>query len=255
MIDLHNHLLPGIDDGAKEKNTTIKMLQIASEDGIKKIIATPHFYKGYYENNYEDVSKLVDEVNRLAKEENIDVTIFPGQEVFLDKDTVELYKMGIIKGLADSKYMLIELPMNNIPKNALDTIYELKIQGVIPVIAHPERYNYIIEKPSKINDFIAEGCLFQINSGSITGVFGSKIRKTSELLIRHGICNFIASDAHSIGSRSPRIEGAIEIVKELDSELADKIITNSENLLNNHKIQSNAEKIKEKKGLFSIFSR
>lgn len=255
MIDLHSHVLPGIDDGAKDIKTTLEMLEIAVEDGIKKIIATPHYYKGYYENNYEDICKLTNQVNCITKEKALDITVIPGQEIFLDKHTLEMYRQGTIKGIGGTKYMLIELPMENMPKDALDIIYELKIEGIKPIVAHPERYNYIIESPSKINDFIREGCLFQINSGSIKGIFGKKIKKTSEILIQNGICDFIASDAHTTGSRSPRVKDALEQLRSLNISLVDNIKNNSEKLLKNLEINSQAHSIKEKRRLFGFFKR
>jgi Capsular polysaccharide biosynthesis protein len=255
MIDIHSHVLPGIDDGAKEIDMTLNMLQIAVSNGTHQIVATPHYRTGYYENNYEDVNKIVGEVNNIIRAKDMDIKVILGQEIFLDNHTVEMYKKGIIGCIENTQYMLVELPMDVMPKNAIDIIYELKLKGVKPIIAHPERYNYIIEKTSMINDFIEEGCLFQINAGSITGVFGKKVQKTSEILMQQGVCNFIASDAHSTGRRCPGIKEAFEIVKALDRDLAEDIMNNGKILLDNKKIFLNAEKIKEKKGLFSFLKR
>lgn len=255
MIDLHSHILPGIDDGAKEMAVTMEMLQIAVKDGTKRIVATPHFYTGYYENTYEDVYKLVKGINVKAKEKEIDIDVVSGQEIFLDKHTLEFYKQGTIRGIDETKYMLIELSMESMPKDALNIIYELRIEGVAPIIAHPERYNYIVEKPSRINEFIEEGCFFQINSGSISGMFGKRIQKISQMFIQHGVCDFIASDAHSNGMRSPKMKETLEQVESLNHVLYENVIDNAEKLLNNSEIYSRAEKIKEKKGLFSFFKR
>lgn len=250
MIDLHSHILPGIDDGAKDMDMALNMLKIAVKDGTKKIVATPHFYRGRYPNAYNDVYKLVEQVNDAAKENNLDIKIYPGQEIFLDKQIIEDYKKGIIKGIGDTRYMLIELPMDKAPKETFDILYELKLQGVVTVIAHPERYAYIIEKPSKINEFIDEGVLFQINSGSIKGIFGKQIQKTAEVLIKHRACNFIASDAHSTGGRAPVIKEALDAVNGIDRELYKDIINNGEKLLENSNISLGAERVKEKRSIF-----
>jgi protein-tyrosine phosphatase len=252
LIDIHSHILPAIDDGAKNIEKTLQMLQIASDDGIKKIVATPHFYRGYYENKYIDICKLVEEVNIKVKEKQISVEIFPGQEVFLDTHTLDLFREGIIKGINGTRYMLIEFPMDTMPKSALDIIYELRVLGMVPIIAHPERYRYIIEKPSLINNFIDENCLFQINSGSIQGIFGRSVQKTSEILITHGICNFIASDAHSTKTRVPKIKEALEIVADLNSALKVVLTENTDKLLRDEQIMLATEKIKEKKSIFSF---
>ncbi|MCH5138136.1 exopolysaccharide biosynthesis protein [Clostridiaceae bacterium UIB06] len=253
LIDIHSHILPAIDDGAKNIEKTLEMLQIASDNGIKKIVATPHFYRGYYENKYIDICKLVEEVNAKVKEKQINVEIFPGQEVFLDTHTLGLFKEGIIQGINGTRYMLIELPMDTMPKNALDIIYELRVLGIVPIIAHPERYVYIMEKPSLINNFIDENCLFQINSGSIQGIFGKSVQKTSEILLSHSVCSFIASDAHSTKTRVPKIEEALERTGNLNSTLKVSLIENMGKLLSDEQILSTAEKVKEKKSIFSFF--
>lgn len=255
MIDLHSHILPGIDDGAKDMDMTLNMLKIAARDGTKKIVATPHFYRGYYLNAYDDIVNLVKQVNHKAKESNLDIEIYPGQEIFLNKKVIEDYKQGIIKGIGGTKYMLIELPMDKMPKETFDMLYELRIQGVVTVIAHPERYVYIMEKPSRINEFINEGCLFQINSGSIKGIFGKKIQKTAETLIKHRVCNFIASDAHTTRLRAPVIKEALDIVNGMDEELYKDMISNGQKLLDDLSISSRAEKINEKRSIFGFLKR
>lgn len=255
MIDIHSHVLPGLDDGAKELDTTLNMLQIAIDSGTEKIVATPHYRTGYFENSYESIKKAVDEVNAVVKDKAMDIEVVLGQEIFLDNHTMENYKKEIIGCIGNTEYMLIELSMDVLPKNAIDIIYELKLKGIKPIIAHPERYNYIIEKPSIINGFIEEECLFQINGGSITGVFGKRVQKTSEILIQHGICSFIASDAHSPGRRCPGIKEAFNVLEGLDKDLARDVMNNGQILINNEKIHLNAEKIREKKSLFSFFKR
>lgn len=255
MVDIHSHVLPGIDDGAKDIDMSLEMLKIAVNSGIRQIIATPHYCRGYYENKYEDVCRLVDEVSSISYKNGIDIDIIPGQEIFLDGHTLELYREGIIRGIAETRYMLIELHMNAMPKDALDIIYELKIQGVKPIIAHPERYTYIQEKPWIINEFIEEDCLFQINGTSIKGVFGKVIQKTAEILIQHRICDFIASDAHTLRRRAPIIGDALELTKELNLALVQDVLNNTDKLLNNEDIYSRAENIKEKRKLFSFFKR
>lgn len=252
MVDIHSHVLPGIDDGAKDMEMSLEMLRIAASSGIKKIIATPHYYRGYYENKYEDVYRLAGEVRNIAYKSGIDIEIIPGQEVLLDKYTLQLYREGIIRGIAGTKYILIELPMNAISKDTLDIIYELKIEGVRPIIVHPERYMYIQEKPSTINQFIEEGCLFQINGPSIKGIFGRSVQKTAEILIQHGVCDFIASDAHTVRRRSPIISDALELTKRLNLALVQDILNNADKLLNNEDIHSRAQNIKEKRSFFNF---
>lgn len=255
MIDIHCHIIPGIDDGAKNLDTSIEMLRIAEKDGIKKIIATPHFYRGRYENHYCDIKEKVLELNKEAKLRGINVEIFPGQEIFLDKYTIDYYKKGIIKGLNDSKYLLVETDMLKMPRDTLDIIYELKLLGAKPIIAHPERYEYIIENLTELNKFIEEGCALQLNAGSFLGIFGKKVKKTAEKIIKNGVGDFIASDAHSTGIRKPNLSNAYEIIEKLNFRKSEQLRENSINMHEKKEIMCRNCKIREKKRFFDILSR
>ncbi|MCH3965050.1 MAG: exopolysaccharide biosynthesis protein [Clostridium sp.] len=255
MIDMHIHLLPGIDDGSKSMEETEKMLEIIRDDGIAEVIVTPHFYRGYYENNHEDVVKLTEEVNRLSVNRGIGVKLYPGQEVFLDSHSIEEYEKGHIAALAGTDYMLVEFSMEKMPHGGFDIIYELKIRGIRPIMAHPERYRYIIENPENINEFIDEGCLIQINAGSICGKFGSRVKKTADILVKNGICSFIGSDAHSSSSRRPGLSEAMEIAGAIDSKIAKTAGDNALKLLANEHIDLCSGRVKIKKGFFSFFRK
>ncbi|KOA20586.1 tyrosine-protein phosphatase YwqE [Clostridium homopropionicum DSM 5847] len=255
MIDIHCHILPGIDDGAKDMEMSLEMLRIAEEDGIKKIIATPHFYRGYFENQYKDIEKSVEELNKAAKENNINVEVLPGQEIFLDNHTLQDYKEGAINCLNYSGYMLIELPNKEIPKYTFDIIYELRLLGVKTIIAHPERY-YFVEKDIKIlNRFIEEGCLFQLNATSLNGTFGKKIQKTAINLMKNGLCNFVASDAHSTTRRIPKLKSTLMEIKHQNKQIYEKVINNANNLSNRTESLYSNRKIKENKELLARFKR
>jgi protein-tyrosine phosphatase len=151
--------------------------------------------------------------------------------------------------------MLVELPFDNLENTTLDVIYELRLLGVIPIIAHPERYSYIIEKTSSINQLITEGCLFQINSGNIEGTINKQAKKTADTLIKHGICDFIGSDIHRISNRYYRIISAYEKVTKTNSKLGERIMDNMQKLIENISIEHVSEKIKEKRSIFSITSK
>lgn len=255
MIDIHSHILPKLDDGAKDLDTTIEMLKIAAMEGTKKIIATPHYYRGYYENHYNDIVAEVNNLNKIAMENKIDIEILPGQEVFLDKHILGDHKSEKIKGLNDTKYLLVELPFDKLPDYAMDTIYELRLMGLTPILAHPERYKYIIDKISNINQFAKEGCLFQINTGSITGVFGKSVEKTAESLLKNGMGNFVASDCHTTNKRCPGLKKSYDIVRKMDKKIVNKMKENVENVIENEEICNNYQLFEEKKSIFSFFSR
>lgn len=252
MIDTHCHILPAIDDGASDLETSIEMLKIAEKSGIKKIITTPHFITNRFENNFQSVLEHVQKLNVEVKGNNITVELFPGQEVMADKYTLSLYKQGVLGGLNNSKYMLIEFPMDVLPDDALDIIYELKLLGIKPIIAHPERYLYVQENLTDMNKFLAEKCLFQINATSITGLFGKKVKETTIKLIENGACQFIASDAHSTGKRCPDIVDAMQFVKQNYNEVYSKVQKNAQCVLENEPIEFHIKKFEEKKGFFSF---
>lgn len=255
MIDIHCHIVPGIDDGSGNLGTSLKMLEIAEKSGLSTIITTPHYIKNRFENSFKSIVQAVEELNKEISKNNIQVQLLPGQEVMVDKYTLDLYKQGELGCLNNSQYMLIEFPMDVLPEDALDIIYELKLLRIKPIIAHPERYMYLQEKLTGVNKFIEEKCLFQINAASITGLFGKKVSETAIKLIENGVCQFIASDAHSAGGRSPDISKAMSLIKHDYNEVYKTIQRNARAVLENDAIEYNVKKIQEKKGFFSFIHK
>ena len=139
MIDIHSHILPGIDDGAGDAEAALGMARIALKDGISKMIATPHFIPGEIENTAEAVHNKCLEFKRLLAAEGIGLEIFPGTEVFITPDTPELIEGGGVCTLAGSRYVLLELPMMSVPGYTGEVLYRLQLNGYIPIIAHPEQ--------------------------------------------------------------------------------------------------------------------
>jgi protein-tyrosine phosphatase len=255
MIDLHCHIVPGIDDGPDTLEASLRMMRIAEEDGIKTIIATPHYYRGRFEAEAQRVKALIEELKLSAEKENIGVDIIQGNEVLLDREIIRLYKEGEISTLGDSRYLLIEFPFEGPPDYALDMIYELRLLGIVPIIAHPERYVSFIKKTSLLNEYIREGCLLQLNGGSLSGFFGGAVQRTSETLLRHGAISFIGSDAHTPRSRTPELKKSFDIIGKNYGKYKEKLINNVEKLAKNHEIVTSSEEIKVKRSIFGIFNR
>lgn len=254
MIDIHCHIISGIDDGSKDMDCSIEMAKMAYEDGTKKIIATPHFYAGRYENSFETIENNLAILNKELKSRNIDLDIFPGQEVFLEKNLLNLYKDRTLNTLNKSKYMLIETEFIKYPKEHIELIYELKVQGITTIIAHPERYAYAHKNLEILNDFIEEGCLFQLSAGSILGLYGKDCEKTSKALIENGLCDFVASDAHGIGKRNPKLGECYRFMEQNYKEVYYDISKNAEDLIEGREIEKYHKKIKnKKKSFFSFF--
>lgn len=256
MIDIHSHIIPKIDDGSKSTEMTLEMLKIAERENTKKIVATPHYFKGYFTTLYEDVVKHVDELRNLAKDNKINIDIYHGQEVYFFDYMVKELEEGKIGTINNSRYMLIEFPMRHFDKNIMEVLYELQIRGITPVIAHPERYRYFSEKPSGINKLIDEGYLFQMNGGSIIGNFGKDVKKNSEIFLENGIYSFIGSDAHSLDRRNPGLSKIIDtITSKYDENHVCRFNNNGMKLIDNEELSFEGERIKEKKGFFSFLKR
>lgn len=252
MIDIHSHILPGIDDGSKKISMTLDMIKRASVDGTTDIVATPHYRKGYFYVPYKEVKEIATNINKLVKSEGIDCNIHYGQEVYYSESIIEDLENGEIGTINGGKYMLVEFPMRRVPEEAIDYMYELKLRGITPIIAHPERYKDFMNDITKINEFINEGCLFQMNAGSILGEFGSEVKKCAEKLVKHRIYNFIGSDAHNDTSRKTGIFDALYSISKMDKDLEKNIRESSIRLLNNDYVEFIGNEIKKKK-LFSIF--
>lgn len=256
MVDLHSHLIWGIDDGSKSKEMTINMLRQAVEGGTKKLVFTPHYLPGYYEVPIIEVREKAKEISLLTKEEGLDIEIYCGQEVYFTENMLEYLENELIGTINESRYMLIEFNMRNFSvKEVIDILYEIQLKGIVPVIAHPERYHKFIKNPSLINEFIKEGFLFQLNLGSITGDFGKEVKKTAEVFLKNKIYSFLGSDAHRDEKRNPDMSIGIEILKAMDNNYFSYLRASGEELLNNDEIIFIGNLIKEKKGLLSIFGK
>lgn len=255
MIDVHSHILPGIDDGSKDLDMTIDMITNAVDDGTTGIVATPHYCFDYGSTIYKDVIEYVEKLNQLIKKKGIDLKVYCGQEVYIYEETIKDLENGVIGTINNSRYMLIEWGLHELPDDLFDIIYELQIRNIVPVIAHIERYRFIIEDNTLIDKFIDEGCLFQLNTGSITGIFGSSVKKTAKILIEKGIYSFIGSDAHSCGRRCTGINTAINMCEKIKPGYRCELLNNAVKLINDEEILFNGEKIniKKKKSLFSFF--
>lgn len=256
MIDIHCHVLFDADDGAQNIDTSIEMCRIASDDGVEAIIATPHFIVG--ENNEKNILEKVNQLNEGLKEKEIDIKIYPGNEIFVDYNMQDNLSQGECFSLNNSRYVLVEFPMIEIPKFSSDALYELQIKGCVPVIAHPERNRAFQDKFDHLYELVSSGCLVQMNSSSITGVHGDIVKKTALTFLRHNLVHFIASDAHSAGRRGPMLTPSRRIVEAIIDEAAvnDLYYNNPKKVIKNEHIEIKEPIPLKKKRLFQkLFSR
>lgn len=214
MIDIHCHILPGIDDGAATIEDSVVMARAAVQEGITTIIATPHHKNNKFSNPKSSILTKVNDLNTVLKQENIPLTILPGQEVRIYGEVLEDYYKEEILTLNHTKYLFIEFPSSSVPRYAERLLYELQTEGIIPIIVHPERNKELQEKPDLLYQFVKNGALTQVTASSVAGYFGKNVKKFSEQLIEHNLTHFLASDAHNLRNRSFKIVEAYSVIEE-----------------------------------------
>ncbi|RJQ49664.1 MAG: hypothetical protein C4530_22985 [Desulfobacteraceae bacterium] len=220
MIDLHSHILPDIDDGPEEIEESIEMARIAFSDGIRAMVATPHTLNSVYINRYAKILHHVEGLRDELAREKIGLEIYPGADVHLcvglfekvrDQDAATIGGKG--------KYMLVEFPHQSIPDWHGSELFKLKINGITPIITHPERNSVFQQQETYASELIRMGCLLQITAMSITGDFGREAMECAHRLLINRQAHVIASDAHSSGNRPPILSQAVGIAARiLESE-------------------------------------
>ncbi len=206
MIDIHCHILPGIDDGPADAADSVAMARIAAADGIRSIVATPHFSYGEGPD-IETIELARRALEERLKEEGVPVGLVCGADVRLTYELLEGTEKGDLPTINGSRYFLLELP-EIIPPNLDNFLHAAGIGGFVPIITHPERNYSFLSSPRKMDGLREAGALIQITAMSITGEFGMKIRGLSEALIRKGLVDFVATDAHGTGHRRPLLSAA-----------------------------------------------
>jgi protein-tyrosine phosphatase len=234
MIDIHTHILPGIDDGAEDLEESLLMARFAVAEGIHTIIATPHHANGRYDNPAAVVQQKLAELNAALREERIPLTVHAGQEIRVYSDLIEDYHAGHAISLHQSQYILLELPSGEVPSDMEDLLHELQVRRLVPIIAHPERNLEIASKPSILAELVEMGFLSQVTSHSINGLFGRKIQKLSLELCKKKLIHFVSSDAHNMTNRSFGLSAAyLQIRGELGVEQMQYYMNNAERLYRN----------------------
>ncbi len=238
MIDIHCHILPGVDDGSKSLEESIKMAQIASEQGIRKIVNTSHYHPEFDYIKGQELLQEKDKFNEVLKQNNIDIEVLIGNEIYYSNDLIKKLDDLDFFTINDSKYILIEAPPTDFPKDLCNTVIELKEKGYIAILAHVERYIEVQENIELIYDAINAGAIIQINSLSILGKSGKELQKTCGELISRNMVHVVGTDAHSSRRRSPIFLDAYKYIQEKYSkDIADDLfINNSSCIINNEKL-------------------
>ena len=215
FVDIHCHLAPGIDDGAKSWDECLTMAKMAAADGISTVVITPHQLGNFSHNSGDAIRSLAAEVQEFLRGHNVPLQILPGADVRIEAGMVGRIRRGEVLSLADRRrHVLLELPHElYLP---LDTLLaELNSARMVGILSHPERNAGILAQPAILPPLVDAGCLLQVTAGSLLGAFGPKLQKFSEQLILEGLVHFISTDAHGTKSRRPLMRKAFERVAEL----------------------------------------
>jgi len=214
MIDAHFHCLPGIDDGPRDWKEAVALCRAAAAQGTTSVIATPHVLRDRWLNEDPAVrDRLILKLNALLAGKP---SVLAGCEYYLSSDAIEQVergRSGPLTGLNRSRYLLLEFPAGLVPRRTEAIFHELSLLEVTPVIAHPERSRFLAEDPSRLEDLVARGAVVQITAGSLLGDFGEGPREACEEFFRRGLVHLVASDAHSLDRRPPRLSAARDRVR------------------------------------------
>ena len=259
MIDIHNHVLHGLDDGAETLEESVEMCRISFDDGVRTIVATPHTLNSVYENKRSTILAKVQELNAVIDGEflytpspflqsgvssatrrptgtgtkldnptnQVNLKIVPGADVHFSEEVLSPQYRDEIMTVADGgKFLLLEFPSQGIPFETETILFELMVRGVIPIITHPERNLEIAHSSKRYSHMVERGCLGQISAASLTGGFGRNARQAAEKLLRKNLVHFIASDAHSLNGRPPGLSSAVRAAAKIVGEAeARKMVT------------------------------
>lgn len=249
MVDLHCHLLPGVDDGSKDMATSLRLAKEATANGITHALLTPHHMNGRYVNHKQDVIRRTREFQEELRAHGIPLTVFPGQEVRINGQLLEaLDHDDILFADADGRYLMLEFPDDDVPHYTGRMVFDLQQRGIVPVIVHPERNTKIMAKPELLYELLQRGCLSQITASSYVGTFGKKVERFSRQLIAAGQGYLFASDAHDLPGRKYELRQAFEkLQREFGARLAEQYSYNARAIINGEDVQPNRMKPLKKK--------
>lgn len=234
MIDLHSHILPGVDDGAQTLEDSLEMARKAISQGITHLMCTPHHNNGKYNNPADKIIRDVAALQKELDQRGLDLTLLEGQEVRLTELLLTaIQRDEILFTDLDNTYLLIEFPTNEIPIYAEQVFYHLLNRGQVPVIVHPERNAVFREEPNRLVSFLEMGTLTQLTAPSIVGIFGSDIQNTARQMLEHNMLYMVASDAHNLRHRTFLMKEAYAEIRKIGgSEMVQAMEQMAKDLVN-----------------------
>ncbi|BHH85116.1 tyrosine-protein phosphatase [Desulforhopalus sp. 52FAK] len=232
FIDIHCHILPGLDDGPKDIEGSLQLARCYEELGVKKVVATPHFLPGTaWSATKEKVVQSVEELQNILDQKGILLQVESGMEIAFHKKLGDRIEAGELLPLGESNYYLVEPDFHGDQNEMFEVLDSLLKIGIFIILAHPERVAEFQKKSDLLEKLAQQGMLIQVNSGSFLGHFGSGARTTAQKIAERGFCHIIASDAHSHDSRTPINKEDWQALSEM--KLGEKILEScKENLQN-----------------------
>jgi protein-tyrosine phosphatase len=255
MIDLHTHILAGVDDGSRSLEESLAILSAMEKKGVKKVTATSH-YPLYQDKNYPElIREKISILQEKAREKNLEIEILSGSEIMISQNTAEeLYNEQLLT-LNDTDYILLETRLNNLPSYFENLVHDIRAMGYQIIIAHPERYTYIQKDYQILYRWLEEYELKLIlNSSSLLGKHGSKAQETAETLLELGLVHLMASDTHRLTKRSFTLDRGLQEAESLKAGSSQFFIDNAQAVIDNQPLQAMEIKRKEPSLVNKIFS-
>jgi len=227
MIDLHTHILPGVDDGVRTEDEAVEFARMAVEDGTRVMVATPHCKEGSWFNQRDSILEGVARLRERLAREQVPLELLPGSEVHLCPDLVERVKDGRATTLADNgRTLLLELSLSQVAVDLENLVFQLKLAGIEVLFAHPERIRFFQDDFSRFETVVRLGAYAQITTGSLTGQFGRAAEQFSTEALRKGMIHVLASDSHNLRGRSPVLSEAVQAMTPLIGEARARCMCN-----------------------------
>lgn len=223
MIDIHTHLIPGLDDGSPDMKTSLEQLSKAAKAGVKRVYLTSHYFKGHYEYSREEYDTRYKELVTELDKTGVKLELRPGFEVFTQSGIIEDIVAKSLY-LGDSKYVLLESELNGLPPDFYTCVYPILRAGLKPILAHAERYVSIMNKPTEARSLIEKNIYIQVNASSLVGLYGDKVKNTAKALIENGWVHFVASDNHGRTPVESYLDAHTLISSKVDQRTADLLM-------------------------------
>ena len=218
FVDIHCHLVPGIDDGAQSWEQSLLMAAMAAADGIQTIVVTPHQLGNFAHNSGQAIRARTSELQQFLDNHGVPLRVLPGADVRIEPGMVEKLRSGEVLTLADrSKHVLLELP-HELYFPLDDVLESLRRTGMTGILSHPERNQGLLKQPRLLSPLVDRGCLMQITCGSLLGTFGPASQQLTEWMLEQGLVHFLATDAHGHNARRPLMKHAFQRAARLVGE-------------------------------------